>query len=87
MRRAGEVVELFWGGERDLLAKGLDLTGLLVMSLSLPLSLSPTFASILVFSALASEGEYLLLPLLVSALLDGEGGGVGLSICVGLYRS
>lgn len=86
MRRAGELVELFWGGERDLLAAGLDLAGLLAASLSLPLSLSPTFAPILVFSASASEGEYLL-PLLVSALLDGEGGGVGLSICVGLYRS
>ncbi len=81
------MVEVLWGGERDLLAEGLDLAGLLGASLSLPLSLSPTFASTLVFSASATGGEYLLLPLLASALLDGDGGGLGLSIWVGLYRS
>lgn len=81
-------MEVFWGGERDLLAGGLDRTGLLGASLSLPLSLSPTFTSTLVLSALTGGGEaFLLLLLLPSALLDGEGGGLGLSICVGLYRS
>lgn len=84
MRRAGEV---FWGGERDLLAEGLEPTGLLVVSLALPLSLSTTFTSAFFFSVSDSGGEYLLLPLLVSTLLGGEGGGLGLSICVGLYRS
>lgn len=67
---------VFRGGERDLLAGGLDLGGLL----SLPLSLS--FTSTLVFSASPSDGGCLLLP-----LLGGEGGGLGLSVCVGLYRS
>lgn len=81
MRRAGEAVEVFWGGERDLLADGLDLgAGLLAAaSLSLPLSRSTALASV-------SAGEYLS-PLLASRLLEGEGGGLGLSICVGLYRS
>ena len=77
----------FGGGERDLLPKGLDLAGLLAASLSLPLSLSPALASNLVFSNSTSDDWYLLLPLLVSTLLGGEGGGLGLSICVGLYRS
>lgn len=76
MRRAGEAVEVFWAGE-------CDLAGLLATSLSLSLTLT----SPLVFSVSASEGEYLLVPLLVLALLDGEGGGEGLSTCVGLYRS
>lgn len=80
-------MEVLWGGERDLLVVGLDLGGLLAASLSLPRSLSLTFASTLALSASASEGENLLPPLLASTLLDGDGGGLGLSICVGLYRS
>lgn len=76
------MVEVLCGGERDLLANGLHLAGLL----SLPLSRSPTLASTLALSGSASAGEYLS-PLLASRLLEGEGGGLGLSICVGLYRS
>lgn len=74
-------MEVFGGGERDFLAEGLDLAGLLAASLSLPLSRSLTLASARVLSASASEGE-ILLPLLESTRLDG--GGLGLSICVGL---
>lgn len=69
---------VFGGGERDFLA-GLARAGLLAASLSLPLSWSRTLASARVLSA--SEGENLL-PLLDSTRLDG--GGLGLSICVGL---
>lgn len=65
----------FGEGERDLLAEGLVLAGLLAVSLSPLLSLSP---APLVLSARASEGE----DLAGCALPDG--GGLGLSICVGL---
>ena len=68
------------GGEHDLLDEGLDLADLRTVS-------SLTFASTRVLAAGGSEGEYLLLPLPVSTLLDGEGGGLGLSISVGLYLS
>lgn len=74
-------MEDFGGGERDFLAEGLDLAGLLAASLSLPLSWSLPLASTRVLSASTSEGENLL-PLLASTRLDG--GGLGLSICVGL---
>lgn len=83
MRRGGE--EGFGGGEQDLLDEGLDLAGRLAASLSRSLSLS--FTSARFFSVSASKGEYLLLPLLASALLGGDGGGLGLSTCEGLYRS
>lgn len=65
------MVAVFWGGERDLLVGGLSLAAFLAV----PLSLSSSFASAC------------LLLLLCSALLRGEEGGLGLSTCVGLYRS
>lgn len=73
-------MDVLWGGQCDLLAKGLDLVTFLVPSLSFPLSLSPAFTSTLVFAAPVGEN---LLPLL-SALLGGDRGGLRLSTCVGL---
>lgn len=80
--------EVFGDGEGNLRSEGRYASDLLAPSLSLPFSRSPSLACSLSrsLSLSASAGEYLSLSL-VAALLGGEGGGLGLSTWVGLYRS
>lgn len=70
------MVAVFGGGERDLLLEGLALVVLLLLPLlSTALSPSPVFST----PRLLSEGGRRAPP-----LCCGDGGGLGLSICVGL---